>query len=34
MNTISIQSLKERIANNEALHLLDVREIEERNEAI
>jgi rhodanese-related sulfurtransferase len=32
MNTISIQILKERLANNEALHLLDVREAEERNE--
>jgi rhodanese-related sulfurtransferase len=32
MNTISVQKLKERLANSEAINLLDVRELEERNE--
>ncbi|MFC4262023.1 rhodanese-like domain-containing protein [Ferruginibacter yonginensis] len=32
MNNISVKTLKERLANNEALHLLDVREPDERNE--
>jgi rhodanese-related sulfurtransferase len=32
MNTISVSTLKERIANNEPVHLLDVREPDERAE--
>lgn len=32
MNNISVKTLKERIANNEALHLLDVREPDERTQ--
>lgn len=32
MNTISVSSLKERIANNEKINLLDVREPDERAE--
>jgi rhodanese-related sulfurtransferase len=32
MNTISVLSLKERVANGENIHLLDVREPDERAE--
>jgi rhodanese-related sulfurtransferase len=32
MNTISVSSLKEKIANNEKINLLDVREPDERAE--
>ena len=32
MNTISLSTLQERIANNENIHLLDVREPDERME--